>query len=82
MGISERMSNLCGRQNKAGRGVFPPQVCVYCFGCPIATLVVGTIAGDPGPAPAQAKPIPAGYEAEVTAWLNAIEAGLNERLAR
>lgn len=74
--LNDRISTVCGKQNKQGRGVFPPQVCVYCYGCPIATLVVGVIAGYQGPAPVQAAPIPPEHEAEVTAWLDRIEAGL------
>lgn len=74
--LANRIETVCTKQHHKGRGVFPPQVCVYCYGCPIATLVVGTIAGNPGPAPETAEPIPAAHEAEVIAWLDRIEAGL------
>ena len=39
--LSERISAVCHTQHQRGNGVLPPQVCPYCFQCPIATLVVG-----------------------------------------
>ncbi len=75
MEIAERIKDVCSKQSKLGKGVMPPQVCPFCFGCPIATIVVG-VSGNNGQV--AAKPIPQGEvgQKEVNAWLDRVEAKL------
>jgi hypothetical protein len=63
---SKEIEVACSRQNERGRGVLPPQVCFYCFGCPIATLVAGVTDNN---TLSHALPIPDAHIAEVDAWL-------------
>lgn len=39
--MSQEIAAACKLQHDKTGGVFPPQVCPYCFGCPIATIVAG-----------------------------------------
>lgn len=70
MNIAERISEVCRKSNDAAMGVLPPQVCPFCFGCPIATVVVG-VSGHHHITAAQ--PIPEDKQPEVNAWLDKIE---------
>lgn len=71
MVISERISRVCHNSNQRGNGVMPPQVCPYCFSCPIATIVVGVSGHN---YQTGALPIPKDHETEVLTWLDKLEA--------
>lgn len=70
MELSDRIKEVCGKSHNAACGVLPPQICSYCFGCPIATIVVGVAGRN---YETEALPIPKEHEAEVNQWLDRIE---------
>ena len=73
--MKERIAEVCSESNNAGKGVMPPRVCLYCFGCPLAALIAG-ITGNTYQR--EALSIPAEHEAEINAWLDKVEASLRE----
>ena len=74
MEIAERIKEVCSKSNNQGNGVMPPLVCPYCFGCPIATIVVG-IAGN-GQQTVARSIAKKSDRNEVNAWLDKVEAKL------
>lgn len=74
--IAPRISEVCGKSNKQGQGVMPPQVCPFCFGCPIATIVVGVTGRNQQ---REATLVPPDSEEEVSAWLDKLEKKLEGR---
>ena len=74
MDLSKEISEVCRKHHRAGRGVFPPQVCPYCFGCPLATIVVGCSGNNQQRA---ALNTPDDHVQEVRDWLGRVEAKLS-----
>ena len=72
MTIATEIAETCKLQYNHIGSVLPPQVCPYCFGCPIATIVVGI--GDDPPPQREATPIPADKQPGVREWLTKVEA--------
>jgi len=79
--MAERIKAVCKKQHDADGSVLPPQVCLFCYGCPIATITAGVTGakdveawlegGDPFLS--RALDIPDKNVPEVEAWLNKIE---------
>ncbi len=68
--MSVQIEAACREQHGRLGSVLPPQVCRFCMGCPLGTLVVGVTGGSArGP-----DPIPDGYVPVVTAWLGKLAA--------
>lgn len=71
MTVKERISKVCHQSNQQGNGVLPPQVCPYCFGCPIATIVAGVSGRNHQTC---ALSIPKEHETDIDEWLGKLEA--------
>ncbi len=71
MAIKERISDVCHDNNRRGNGVLAPHACLYCFGCPIATLVVGVSGRN---YQTGAIPVTGEIKNEINAWLDKIVA--------
>ena len=74
--LSSRIRDVCGKSHNRAEGVLPPQVCPYCMGCPIGTIVAGVSGGDPM---RHAISIPTKHEEAITDWLDKLEAKLSIR---
>lgn len=74
MAMQKRMHEVCGKQHSVKGSVFPPSVCPFCFGCPIAAIVVGVASS--GSPQTEASSIAADKQAEVYEWLDKVEAEL------
>lgn len=71
MAIRDRIESVCRKHNEVGKGVLNPRVCPFCFGCPLATIVVG-VSGRNNQT--SARPIPEADQPGVNLWLDKIEA--------
>ena len=71
--MSERIKSACGYQHDQKGSVFPPQVCGYCMGCPIGTLVIG-VSDSVGAAQKGPTKIPQEHVEPVGQWLDSVMA--------
>jgi len=69
--FAERIKEVCRARYQRDMGVLPPQVCPYCFGCPIATLVAGVSGANYQRGPL---PIPEKDQPDILQWLGKLEA--------
>jgi hypothetical protein len=68
--IAIRIREACTRKHKQDGSVFAPQICIWCMGCPIGTIVA-CLSGLEVPADGPG-PIPEEHVAAVTDWLDSL----------
>lgn len=68
--LAERIKEVCRKSHNRDMGVLPPQVCPYCMGCPLGTIVLGVTGGNP-----QAEPLSISDDKAppVIEWLDKLE---------
>lgn len=73
MTLAKRIRGVCRARYNRDMGVMPPQVCPYCYGCPIATLVCGVSGRNAQTITREPLPIPEKDQEEVNQWLDKLE---------